>query len=66
MSGLFVPDGAGAVPGAGDAVAPALRGFARAHAHLVELREDPVHLRARERDPRRAVGLVSGGGSGHE
>ncbi|MFG1694835.1 dihydroxyacetone kinase subunit DhaK [Nonomuraea sp. NPDC049309] len=51
---------------ADDPVGPALRGFARAHAHLVELHEDPVHLRARERDPRRAVGLVSGGGSGHE
>ncbi|MET8868585.1 dihydroxyacetone kinase subunit DhaK [Nonomuraea sp. NPDC004580] len=58
MSAPFLP--------AGDPVAPALRGFARAHAHLVELREDPVHLRARERDPRRVVGLVAGGGSGHE
>lgn len=58
MSGLFLPGG--------DAVAPSLRGFARAHADLVELREDPAHLLARERDPRRVVGLVSGGGSGHE
>ncbi|GAA5060027.1 dihydroxyacetone kinase [Thermocatellispora tengchongensis] len=53
------------LPGA-DPVGAALRGFARAHAGLVELSEDPVHLRARERDPRRSVGLVSGGGSGHE
>ncbi|WP_146104041.1 dihydroxyacetone kinase family protein [Nonomuraea solani] len=58
MSHLFVPKG--------DAVAPALRGFARAHAELVELRENPAHLVARERDPRRVAGLVSGGGSGHE
>jgi dihydroxyacetone kinase len=58
MSGLFLPEG--------DAVTPALRGFARAHAHLVELHEQPAYLRARDRDPRRVVGLVSGGGSGHE
>ncbi|MFC4123062.1 dihydroxyacetone kinase subunit DhaK [Nonomuraea zeae] len=58
MSGLFLPED--------DAVTPALRGFARAHAGLVELSEDPAFLRARDRDPRRAVGLVSGGGSGHE
>ncbi|MEV0353976.1 dihydroxyacetone kinase subunit DhaK [Nonomuraea sp. NPDC050680] len=50
----------------GDPVTPALRGFARVHADLVELSEDPVFLRARDRDPRRTVGLVSGGGSGHE
>ncbi|MER6944279.1 dihydroxyacetone kinase subunit DhaK [Nonomuraea sp. NPDC000554] len=50
----------------GDPVALALRGFAEAHADLVELNENPAFLRARDRDPRRAVGLVSGGGSGHE
>jgi dihydroxyacetone kinase len=53
-------------PAAGDPVAPALRGFARAHPALVELYEQPPHLVARHRDPARRVGLVSGGGSGHE
>nr|WP_156609911.1 dihydroxyacetone kinase subunit DhaK [Auraticoccus cholistanensis] len=47
-------------------VASATAGFARAHARHVELVEDPLHLLARRRDPRRRVGLVSGGGSGHE
>jgi len=42
------------------------RGFARAHADLVGLSEDPLILYSRARHPRRAVGIVSGGGSGHE
>ncbi|POM23678.1 PTS-dependent dihydroxyacetone kinase, dihydroxyacetone-binding subunit DhaK [Actinomadura rubteroloni] len=54
------------LPADGDPVPPALRGFARAHAALVELRDDPPHLLARDRAPARRVGLVSGGGSGHE
>jgi dihydroxyacetone kinase len=54
------------LPADGDPVPPALRGFARAHAALVELVEKPAHLLARDRDPARRVGLVSGGGSGHE
>lgn len=54
------------LPADGDPVPPALRGFARAHADLVELVEKPAHLVARDRDPARRVGLVSGGGSGHE
>ncbi|MCE3550291.1 dihydroxyacetone kinase subunit DhaK [Pseudonocardia sp. RS11V-5] len=53
-------------PADGDPVPPALRGFARAHADLVELHEKPAHLVARHRNPARRVGLVSGGGSGHE
>ncbi|MEQ3553362.1 dihydroxyacetone kinase subunit DhaK [Pseudonocardia nematodicida] len=53
-------------PHDGDPVPPALRGFARAHADLVELRESPPHIVARHRHPARRVGLVSGGGSGHE
>ncbi|BBG03770.1 MULTISPECIES: dihydroxyacetone kinase subunit DhaK [Pseudonocardia] len=53
-------------PHDGDPVPPALRGFARAHADLVELHESPAHLVARHRHPDRRVGLVSGGGSGHE
>lgn len=49
-----------------DAVDRSLAGFAAAHPDVVELCTDPVFVRARERDPRRRVGLVSGGGSGHE
>ncbi|GAB3577974.1 dihydroxyacetone kinase subunit DhaK [Amycolatopsis endophytica] len=53
-------------PAGDDPVPAALRGFARAHADLVELHEKPAHLVARHRNPGRRVGLVSGGGSGHE
>ncbi|WP_460305486.1 dihydroxyacetone kinase subunit DhaK [Actinocorallia aurea] len=42
------------------------RGFARAHRGLVELREEPLFLTARGRSSARRVGIVSGGGSGHE
>ncbi|MFF8743866.1 dihydroxyacetone kinase subunit DhaK [Streptomyces californicus] len=47
-------------------VPDALRGFARAHADLLTL--DPGHgfLLARDPAPTRRVGLLSGGGSGHE
>ncbi|MFE3477913.1 dihydroxyacetone kinase subunit DhaK [Streptomyces anulatus] len=47
-------------------VPDALRGFARAHADLLTL--DPGHsfLLARNPAPARRVGLLSGGGSGHE
>ncbi|MCT1448388.1 dihydroxyacetone kinase subunit DhaK [Brevibacterium casei] len=44
----------------------ALRGFARAHSDRVALTEDPLFVRSRTRTPERRVGLVSGGGSGHE
>ncbi|MEW2068039.1 dihydroxyacetone kinase subunit DhaK [Streptomyces sp. NPDC007346] len=52
--------------GDGSLVPDALRGFARAHADLLTL--DPGHgfLRARDPAPSRRVGLLSGGGSGHE
>ena len=53
-------------PAGDDPVPAAVRGFARAHPDLVELHTDPVHLVARRRSPQRRVGLVSGGGSGHE
>ncbi|MEQ3537920.1 dihydroxyacetone kinase subunit DhaK [Pseudonocardia tropica] len=53
-------------PAGDDPVPAAVRGFARAHADLVVLHEDPIHLVARHRAPGRRVGLVSGGGSGHE
>lgn len=49
-----------------DPVPAALRGFARAHADLVQLHERPTHLVAKQRNASRRVGLVSGGGSGHE
>jgi dihydroxyacetone kinase len=44
----------------------ALRGFALAHPGLVSLHEDPLYVTARDRHPGRRVGLLSGGGSGHE
>lgn len=49
-----------------DVVDRSLGGFAKVHHDIVELRTDPLFVLARERDPRRRVGLVSGGGSGHE
>lgn len=53
-------------PEDGDPVPIALSGFARANHEFVELHESPVFLTARHRSARRVVGLVSGGGSGHE
>jgi len=47
-------------------VEASLRGFARAHSNLVVLHDDPLFVTALDRDPRRRVGLLSGGGSGHE
>ena len=47
-------------------VARAAAGFARAHADLVALRPEPLHLLARTRHAGRRTGLVSGGGAGHE
>lgn len=44
----------------------ALRGFARAHADLLTLDTGHGFLRARDSAPTRRVGLLSGGGSGHE
>ncbi|MFC9443249.1 MULTISPECIES: dihydroxyacetone kinase subunit DhaK [unclassified Brevibacterium] len=44
----------------------ALRGFARAHSDLVALTEDPLFVSSTAQSPTRTVGLVSGGGSGHE
>ena len=58
MSGLFLP--------AEGAVDAALRGFADTHAELVELSESPLYMTARQENPGRRVGIVSGGGSGHE
>ncbi|BBY28556.1 dihydroxyacetone kinase subunit DhaK [Mycolicibacterium sediminis] len=53
-------------PDDGDPVPVALAGFARANRRFVEVHESPAFLTARHRNPRRVVGLVSGGGSGHE
>ncbi|AQT78649.1 dihydroxyacetone kinase [Mycolicibacterium litorale] len=53
-------------PEDGDPVPVALCGFARANSDFVELHESPTFFTARHRNGRRTVGLVSGGGSGHE
>ncbi|GJF30556.1 dihydroxyacetone kinase subunit DhaK [Kitasatospora sp. NE20-6] len=47
-------------------VSDALAGFARVHADLVTHQADHGFVRARHTAPSRRVGLVSGGGSGHE
>jgi dihydroxyacetone kinase len=49
-----------------DIVDRSLRGFAKAHHGLIELHTDPLFIFSPIRDQRRRVGLVSGGGSGHE
>ncbi|MEV7194162.1 dihydroxyacetone kinase subunit DhaK [Streptomyces sp. NPDC093510] len=49
-----------------DAVLTAARGLAQAHSGMIEVHSSPLYLRARDADPARRVGLVSGGGSGHE
>lgn len=58
MNHLFLP--------AHSSVPQALRGLALAHPGLLRLHEDPLYVTARERHPARRVGIVSGGGSGHE
>ncbi|OMB97174.1 hypothetical protein A5733_10470 [Mycobacterium sp. NS-7484] len=55
---LFLPDG--------DVELTALQGYCSANADILALNTDPLYVYARHRDPRRQVGLVSGGGSGHE
>ncbi|WNI17979.1 dihydroxyacetone kinase subunit DhaK [Actinacidiphila sp. ITFR-21] len=47
-------------------VVDALAGFARAHAGTVTWNEPDGYVRALHTSPARRVGLVSGGGSGHE
>jgi dihydroxyacetone kinase-like protein len=49
-----------------DIVDRSLSGLAKTYPDIVELRTDPLFVLARERCPGRRVGLVSGGGSGHE
>ncbi|UGQ13490.1 dihydroxyacetone kinase subunit L [Yinghuangia sp. ASG 101] len=47
-------------------VPTAVRGLALAHPGTIEAHSDPLYLLARAPHPDRTVGLVSGGGSGHE
>ncbi len=47
-------------------VEESLRGFARAHADLVELHTDPTYLTRAAVKESGKVALISGGGSGHE
>ncbi|WP_125775125.1 dihydroxyacetone kinase subunit DhaK [Antribacter gilvus] len=49
-----------------DAVADSLAGFALAHADLVDVHRDPVYVSRKDGAVNGKVGLVSGGGSGHE
>lgn len=49
-----------------DAVVDSLAGFALAHADLVEVHTDPVYVARAGGPVAGKVGLVSGGGSGHE
>lgn len=58
MSKPFLPDDGGAVD-------LSLKGFARLHDSVTVL-DDPLAVIAKHRSPGRRVGLVSGGGSGHE
>lgn len=52
--------------GVDELVPDALTGFARAHASLVEYDSVDGYVTARHTAPTRRVGLLSGGGSGHE
>jgi dihydroxyacetone kinase-like protein len=47
-------------------LAESLRGFAAAHADIVQLNETPVFVRRAGAPRRGKVALISGGGSGHE
>ncbi|WP_329129042.1 dihydroxyacetone kinase subunit DhaK [Streptomyces sp. NBC_01476] len=49
-----------------DLVVDALAGFCRAHGQMVKWEEHDGYVRALRSAPSRRVGLVSGGGSGHE
>ncbi|MFF2845685.1 dihydroxyacetone kinase subunit DhaK [Streptomyces sp. NPDC058001] len=49
-----------------DPVLASCRGLARMHPSTIRLSERPLYLTAADPHPGRRVGLVSGGGSGHE
>jgi dihydroxyacetone kinase-like protein len=50
----------------GTLVAQALEGLERAHPGLVRWNRDPSFVVRADEDPRERVGVISGGGSGHE
>jgi dihydroxyacetone kinase-like protein len=50
----------------GTLVAEALEGLERAHPRLVRWNRDPSFVVRADNDPRERVGVISGGGSGHE
>ncbi|TLM83019.1 dihydroxyacetone kinase subunit DhaK [Pseudarthrobacter sp. NamE2] len=47
-------------------VAESVQGFGLAHANLVTVSEDPIYITRKDAPVSGKVGLVSGGGSGHE
>jgi dihydroxyacetone kinase-like protein len=49
-----------------DVVAESLRGFAAAHADLVRVNADPAYVVRADAPVKGKVGILSGGGSGHE
>lgn len=49
-----------------DVLTESLRGFARAHAEIVEVAFEPTFVRRRDAPRAGKVALISGGGSGHE
>src|SRR5579862_2006360 len=51
---------------AGTLVAQALEGLERAHPGIVRWHRDPSYIVRADDDPRERVGVISGGGSGHE
>lgn len=55
---LFLP--------ARDTELTALRGYCAAHGDILGLKESPLFVFARSAQPERRVGIVSGGGTGHE
>ncbi|MFK0004877.1 dihydroxyacetone kinase subunit DhaK [Paenarthrobacter sp. NPDC090522] len=59
MTNYFFADPAGAVEAS-------LEGFAAVHEAYCEVVTSPLYVKGRRSNPQRRVGLVSGGGSGHE
>lgn len=59
MTNYFLADSA-------DAVERSLEGFASVHEAYCEVVASPLYVKGRKSNPNRRVGLVSGGGSGHE
>lgn len=59
MTNYFLADSA-------DVVERSLEGFASVHEAYCEVVTSPLYVKGRQSNPKRRVGLVSGGGSGHE